>query len=167
MIGSTAREEGKDWNDMIDEEENNRKSDKEKIGQVLKEREIRWVDANFLKMALTKAFEEVIDAVEKVRFVVVKAKMNIEHELLTVHLDVDRTFEEQYLKLDNRLAIMCRIVELEKRSGSVESRKSSEHSRTYLSMVEEAKLVTYMDSQVFGKIEDQNTIEEEVKLEIN
>ena len=69
--------------------------------------------------------------------------------------------------MDNRLAIMCRIVELEKRSGSVESRKSSEHSRTYLSMVEEAKLVTYMDSQVFGKIEDQNTIEEEVKLEIN
>ena len=35
--------------------------------------------------------------------------MNIEHELAAIQLDVDQNLEDQYLKLDNRLAIMCRI----------------------------------------------------------
>ena len=48
---------------------------------------------------LRQAFEEVVDAVKRLRFVIGRAKMNVESELSTLQLDVDQNLEDQYLRL--------------------------------------------------------------------
>ena len=53
---------------------------------------VKYVNTVILKKTLKEAFEEVDDAANKLKFVVKKAKMNFEHELTSIEVNVDQNF---------------------------------------------------------------------------
>ena len=45
---------------------------------------VRFVDATLLKEALRSAFDKVLDTVEELKLVVMKARLNLEEELVVI-----------------------------------------------------------------------------------
>ena len=70
---------------------------------------VKLNNAVILKETLKEAFEEVNDAVYKLKSVVMKVKIDFEYELRTIEVIVDQNFEDQFLNLDNKLTTLCRI----------------------------------------------------------
>ena len=91
--------------------------------------------------------------------------MNVEFELLTIQLDVDQKIEEQYLWLNDKLAIMRRIQEMKRCSKGRRAKRSSEYLKAILGMMEEATAVTSRDNKVLGKVKEQAINKGVFKLE--
>ena len=64
---------------------------------------MKLLDAILLKQTLKEVFEEVIEAAKEFKYMVMKARLKLEEEPLTMEGNVYGKFEDEYLKLDNRL----------------------------------------------------------------
>ena len=76
---------------------------------LIKSGTVKLVNVVFLKRTLKEIFEEVDNAANKLKFVVRKAKMNFEYELTTIKVNVNPNFKDEFLKLNNKLNILCRM----------------------------------------------------------
>ena len=79
---------------------------KETLRKLLK---VELVNAVLLRGNLKQAFEGVFEAAVELKFVAKDAKISFKDELATIGVNVDRTFEDQYLKLDNKLTTLYKL----------------------------------------------------------
>ena len=56
-----------------------------------------------------RAFNKVLYVADELKLVVAKAGINIEKELAVIGISIDQSFQDPFLKLDNRLFMFCRI----------------------------------------------------------